>query len=87
MKSFVIRTTFEGEPGSDWIHEFRNFGEDVWRELRHDAEISLDEIDSSTTSFGIRRITRRRVSHVEQRLRKLIASHGFEGDLVLEHQS
>ncbi|MGL5009769.1 MAG: hypothetical protein ACRC6I_07775 [Paracoccaceae bacterium] len=38
------------------VHRFRNFGEDVWKELRPEKrfEVSIDEIDRCTDQFEVR---------------------------------
>jgi hypothetical protein len=55
----------------DIVHEFRNFGEDVYRALRDDYAVSITEIDSSTREFHLREIPRRDVRTVAARVRKL----------------
>jgi hypothetical protein len=38
------------------VHRFRNFGEDVWRELRLEKrfEVSIEEIDRCINQFEVR---------------------------------
>jgi len=56
---------------ADLVHEFRNFGENVYRALRDDYAVSITEIDSSTREFHLREIPRRKVRTVAARVRKL----------------
>lgn len=55
----------------DLVHEFRNFGEDVYRVFREDYAVSIAEIDSSAHEFYLREIPRREVRTVAARVRKL----------------
>ena len=58
-------------PGPDLVHQFRNFGEDVYRDLRGECEISIQEIDASTSEFHIRGIQKREVRTIAARVRKI----------------
>lgn len=59
-------------PGPDWVHQFRNFGEDVYRDLRDQCEVSIAEIDASISEFHLRGIHKRDVRSIAARVRKLI---------------
>jgi hypothetical protein len=59
-------------PSPDLVHQFRNFGEDVYRDLRDECEISIREIDASTTEFHLCAIPKREVRSVAARVRKII---------------
>ncbi|HEY1110874.1 MAG TPA: hypothetical protein VGE76_19630 [Opitutaceae bacterium] len=37
-----------------YLHDFKNFGEDVYRDLRDECSVSIDEIDSAGTAFHLR---------------------------------
>ena len=58
-------------PGLQLIHEWHNFGEDVYRALRGECEISIEEIDTSTHEFFVRRIHRRKLRAIAARVRKI----------------
>lgn len=58
-------------PNPDLVHDFRNFGEDVYRQLREDCAVSIDEIDASTSEFHLREIRKREVRTVAAKVRKL----------------
>ncbi len=49
------RVIFSHAEGDAFIHQFRNFGEDVWRVFRDDKriDVSLDEIDRCTDRFEV----------------------------------
>ena len=57
------------------VHDFRNFGEDVYRELRNDYPVSIDEVDASTSEFYLREIPKREVRTVAARVRKLVVKY------------
>jgi len=54
------------------VHTFQNFGEDVYRDLRDECEISIDEIDHATSEFHLRGIHKREVRSVAAKVRKII---------------
>ena len=58
------------------VHDFRNFGEDVYRALRDDYAVSIEEIDASTDEFHLREIPKREVRTVAVRVRKLVERYG-----------
>ena len=58
-------------PNPTLVHEFRNFGEEVYAALRDVYGVSLKEIDASTSEFHVRRIHRRELRRVEARVRRL----------------
>jgi hypothetical protein len=53
------------------VHDFQNFGEEVWSALREDYAVSIEEIDASTSEFHLREIRKREVRIVAARVRKL----------------
>lgn len=55
----------------DLVHDFRNFGEDVYRALRDEYAASIAEIDASTREFHLREIPKREARTVAARVRKL----------------
>jgi len=62
----------------DLVHRFRNFGEDVYRELRDICSVSIEEIDASTNSFIVGDIHKRDLGTVTLAIRRAIKKHGFE---------
>jgi hypothetical protein len=70
-------------PNPDLVHQFRNFGEDVYRELRDECEVSIQEIDGSTSEFCLRGIHKREVRSVAARVRKIIEKH-YQGLPAIE---
>src|SRR5262245_1425056 len=61
-------------PSPDLVHDFRNFGEDVYREFR-DKSVSIDEIDASTSTFHLRDIPKREVRTVASKVRELVEKY------------
>jgi hypothetical protein len=56
----MIVVTLEAKPSEirDLIHQFQNFGEDVYRWVRdnHAGEVDFREIDGPTGKFAIRNV-------------------------------
>lgn len=74
--------------GPDLIHDFRNFGEDVYRELRDGCGVSIDEIDASTSEFHLREIPKRAVRTVAATVRKIVEKYtnlGINVDEIREN--
>jgi hypothetical protein len=68
-KTLVVKLT---APSPNLVHWFHNFGEDVYRALRDECEISIQEIDTSTSEFHIRGIHKRQVRSIAAKVRKPI---------------
>ena len=62
-------------PGPELIHEFQNFGEDVYGALREQCEVSIAEIDASTSKFHLRGIRKREVRATIATVHKLAARY------------
>ena len=84
LKMLLIKSKFDEQPAASWIHRFRNFGEDVWRALESECDLSLDDVDRSIASIEIRGLKAKRIGRAKQTLRSLISSHGFDDDLLIE---
>ncbi len=68
--SRVLRVHLTNATG-DLVHEFRNFGEDVYRAMRDDYGVSIDEIDASISEFHLRNIPTRKVRTIAAQVRKI----------------
>jgi|GEM_PF-3764129 len=55
----------------DLRHEFRNLGEDVFRELRDEYEVSLQAIDRAELDFPLPGLPKRELRRVAARVRKV----------------
>jgi hypothetical protein len=61
------------------VHDFRNFGEDVYRRLREICSISLlKEVDRATYSFVIRDIRRQDIGTVTAGIKEVIRRYRWE---------
>ncbi len=58
-------------PSPDLVHQWRNFGEDVYRALRDECEVSIHEIDASTGEFHLRGIPKRELRTTAAKVRKI----------------
>jgi hypothetical protein len=81
--SAAIKIEISDEPTGDVVHRFRNFGEDIYRELRDTCSVSIDEIDRSTTSFVVRDIHKRHLGVVTQTIKRELRRHHFEQTATL----
>lgn len=76
--SAAIKIEISDEPTGDVIHRFRNFGEDIYQELRATCSVNLDEIDRATTSFMVRDIHPLDLGTVTQTIKKELRRHHFD---------
>ena len=81
--SAAIKIEISDEPTGDIVHRFRNFGEDIYRELRNTCSVSIDEIDRSTTTFVVRDIHKRDLGVVTQTIKRELRRHHFEQTATL----
>jgi hypothetical protein len=57
------------------VSSFQNFGEDVYRALRDECDISIAEIDHFAGAFHLRRLHKRDVRSIIAKVRKLLEKH------------
>jgi len=77
----TIRIELVYDPHGERIHQFRNFGEDVYRALSGLASVDIAEIDAAIDCFYIRDIRKQQLGTVTKILNRLTRKHGFH-DLV-----
>ncbi len=61
----------------DFVHRFRNFGENVFRALRDSCSVDIHEIDASTSQFSVRRIAEDKTSQVCAIIQGIAERHFF----------
>lgn len=81
--STAIQIQISEEPTSDIVHRFRNFGEEVYLDLKDICSVDIDEVDASTTSFTIRNIRRRDLGEVTQTIKRRLKKHHFDQSATL----
>ena len=79
----AIRIAVSDAPTPEVIHRFRNFGEDIYRALRDQCSVSIDEIDAATTSFLVRDIHKRDVRRISKIIQEELRHHNFETSATL----
>lgn len=57
------------------VHQWHNFGEDVYRALQDECEVFIDEIDSSTSEFHLRGIHKRELRATASKVREIAEKH------------
>ena len=77
----TLRIEVAEQPVASVVHRFRNFGEDVFRELGETYSIDLDEIDQANTSFTLAKVPARKVGQVTEQLMRAARRHGFGSSL------
>jgi hypothetical protein len=65
------------------VPNFQNFGEDVYRTLRDECAISIQEIDHFAGAFHLRGLPRRNVRTIAARVRKILEKHRLLTDVKL----
>ena len=60
------------------VHDFRNFGEDVYRTTRDECRIDLEEIDRSENRFSIHELVPKSKGEVIQKIKKLARKYSIE---------
>lgn len=71
----ILKIQLTVPPSPELVHRFQNFGEDVYGALRVECEVSIDEIDSATHTFHVRKIHKRFVRTAAATVRKISAEH------------
>ncbi len=66
-------------PPAEFLHQFRDFGEDVYRDLRDECSVSIEEIDAATTVFFVRDLRAKFVRTAAARVRKIALKHQMAG--------
>ena len=57
------------------VHDFQNFGEDVYRALRGTCDISLAEIDHFVGAFHLRGLHKRDVRTIAAKVNKILEKY------------
>jgi hypothetical protein len=65
------------------VPNFRYFGEDVYRALRNECDVSIEEIDSSVGAFHLRGLHKRDVRTVAAKVRKILEKHPWLTDVKI----
>ncbi len=67
----------------DLVPKFQNFGEDVYRALRDECDISLKEIDHFVGAFHLRSIRKRDVRTITAKVRNILEKHHWLTDVKI----
>ena len=57
------------------LHRFRNFGEDVFREMREECSLSINEIDQANGVFYVRDLRARFLRTAAAKIRRIALKH------------
>jgi hypothetical protein len=84
--NITLKITVPDDGRQTFEHLFRNFGEDVFCALRDVCEVSLKEIDESTSSFCVRGIMKKDIQGVSDIIRKIAVKHFFADTLKITEE-
>ena len=65
------------------VSRFQDFGEDVYRALRDQCDVSIDEIDHFVGAFHLRGLHKREVRSTEAKVRKILEKHPWLTDVKI----
>lgn len=68
----------------DFVHRFRNFGEDIYRDLRDTYSVSIYEIDASTDHFRIRKIPKDKIAELTNIIMGIARLNFFDNTIELK---
>jgi hypothetical protein len=79
MRAAIKIELAKPDPQFEMLHQFRNFGEDVYRALKEFCPISLlQEVDRATSSFVVRGIRRQDIGTVTDAIKRVIRHYRWE---------
>ena len=77
-----ISITIEDKVTPEILHRFRNFGEDVWRELKDECNVDLDEIDRSTNAFFVCGIKTKMAKRTLAKIENIAEEHNLQDSVT-----
>jgi hypothetical protein len=79
----VISIVGQPKPEDDWLHRFRNLGEEVYVRLRDTCAVDIHEIDAAVDVFYVREVPPERTGAVAELLRQLIREHHLDDSVLV----
>jgi hypothetical protein len=77
-----LRIVGQSTAEDDWLHRFRNLGEEIYVELRDFHAVSMEEIDASFDAFHVRAVPPEQVTAVLNTLSDMIRQHHLDDSVV-----
>jgi hypothetical protein len=65
------------------VSTFQDFGEDVYRVLRDECDVSIDEIDHFVGAFHLRHLHKREVRSMAAKVRKILEQYPTLADVKI----
>lgn len=65
------------------VSRFQDFGEDVYRALRDECDVSIDEIDHFVGAFHLRGLHKREVRSICTKVRKILEKYSGLTDVKI----
>jgi hypothetical protein len=79
----ALTITAQPKPEAGWVHRFRNFGENVYADLRASCEVNIEEIDAAFDEFHVRGVCDEDVDVVAGAVAALNRAHHLEGSVFV----
>jgi hypothetical protein len=79
----TLRIVGQPQPTGSWLHRFRNFGEEVYVELRDSVTIDIKEIDAATDVFHVKDVQRERLADVTDVLTQILRKHHLQESVFI----
>ncbi|MGH7489583.1 MAG: hypothetical protein ACRD3J_04755, partial [Thermoanaerobaculia bacterium] len=72
------------KPDSDWVHRFRNFGEEVYVRLRASCDVRIAEIDAAIDQFHVGGVDDERAASVADFVESLCRAHHLDDSVLIK---
>lgn len=79
----TLRILGQLQPEDAWLHRFRNFGEDVYVQLRERCDVSIEEIDAAFDTFYIKGVAAGEAAAVTATLDHILREHHLEDSVCV----
>jgi hypothetical protein len=74
----ALTITAQPKPEAGWVHRFRNFGEDVYVQLRDSCDVGIAEIDAAFDEFHVDTVREADIDAVARTVAALNRAHHLD---------
>ena len=78
----TVTIVAQPEAEESWLHRFRNFGEEVYVQLRDRYAVSIEEIDAAVDTFHVRDIPDAEAETVAATVRRILGDHHLDDSVI-----
>jgi hypothetical protein len=79
----VLTITAQPTAAADWVHRFRNFGEEVYVRLRHNFDIDIAEIDAAVDEFHVGGVPDEEAEQARREVTALASEHFLQASVFV----